>query len=454
MKILFVVPHIGRKTKNEYVRSWQMEPLAFATLAGITPKDVEIVLYDERLEEINFDDPADLVGINTETYTAKRAYEISAEFRKRGVPVVLGGYHTTLAPNEAVQYADSVVVGPAEGAWEQVLKDAESHTLKPTYMRPPNEPMRFSMPRRDIFRGKNYFDMGCVESGRGCPLRCNFCSIAAATNSKFTRRPIKEVVQEIEMMGRKDIFIVDDNIIGNIKTAKELFRALKSLHIRWVSQGTINMVRDDELLTLMVESGCKGVLIGFESFEEETLKLMDKGVNIAIGDYEKAVKKLHSYGLGIYGTFIFGYDTDTLDVIDYTTKRAIDLRIFIAALNHLLPFPGTPLYEEFKKAGKLRYDKWWLSPSFDYNEVPFNPKNFTHEELREACFRARKKFYSASSIVRRSFNPGVLFSSPKMMFVYFMLNFLLGKEVEQKNGLPLGNELSEPTAMREAVYVS
>ena len=452
MKVIFIVPHIGRKKKKEYVRTWQMEPLAFAMLAGITPPDVELKLYDERLEDINFDDPADLVGINVETYTAKRGYEIAAEFRKRGVPVVFGGYQAALIPDEVARYGDSVVSGPAEGAWEVLLEDLRHKTLKPFYERPKDKPVKFAMPRRDIFAGKPYFKIACVETGRGCPLRCNFCSIAAATKSTFVRRPIHEIVQEIQMSGRRDIFFVDDNIIGNIKTAKELFRALKPLNIRWVSQGTVNMAKDDELLELMVESGSKGVLIGFESFKESTLKLMDKGVNIAIGDYEKAVKKIHSFGLAIYGTFIFGYDTETLEDVEYTTERAIDMKLYIAAFNHLLPLPGTPLYKDFELAGKLRYKKWWLSPEFRYNEVPFNPKNFTHEELRKACFKARKRFYGLPAILKR-FNPEVVLSSAKVAVTYFGLNLLLRKEVEQKNNLPLGNERFEPVPAEEIAYV-
>lgn len=453
MKVTFVVPHIGRKNKKEYVRTWQMEPLAFAMLAGITPPDVEIKLYDERLEDIDFDDPTDLVGINVETYTAKRGYEISAEFRKRGVPVVFGGYQAALIPDEVSHYGDSVVVGPAEGAWEELLGDLKTvGKLKPFYKRLQDQPMRFAMPRRDIFESKPYFNIACVETGRGCPLRCNFCSIAAATKSTFIRRPIPEIVQEIEFSGRKDIFFVDDNIIGSIRTAKELFRALKPLNIRWVSQGTVNMAKDDELLSLMVESGCKGVLIGFESFKESTLRLMDKGVNIVIGDYEKAVAKIHGYGLGIYGTFIFGYDTETLEDIQYTTERAIEMKLYIGAFNHLLPLPGTPLYREFEEAGKLRYKKWWLSPEFRYNEIPFNPKNCTHEELRKACFEARKKFYGFPAILRR-FNPSVVLSSAKMTATYFGLNLLLKKEIDQKNDLPLGNEPYEPVPIEEVAYV-
>lgn len=453
MRVLCIVPHIGRKERSRYIRSWQMEPLAFATLAGATPDDVELVLYDERLEEINFDDAADLAAINIETYTAKRGYEIAREFRRRNVPTVFGGYHATLAPHEAVCYGDSVVIGPAENSWATIL-DTIRHNqpLQPWYRRAETDEMKFAMPRRDIFAGKPYFGITCVETGRGCPLRCNFCSIAAATRSTFIRRPIHQIIEEIRRSGKKKIFFVDDNIIGHIPSAKELFRNLIPLNIRWVSQGTVNMARDEELLDLMVESGCKGVLIGFESLKRDTLMLMNKPVNANVGDYETAIRKIHSKGLAIYGTFIFGYDTDTLNDYERTAEWAIEQDLFIAAFNHLLPFPSTPLYQEFQKQGQLRYPKgWWLNPAFRYNEVPFYPKNCSHEELREACMAARRKFYGMSGILRR-FNREVAMSSLPMASTYFWLNLLLGREVEQKNGLPLGNETEHTVPFREAVY--
>lgn len=453
MRVAFIVPHIGRKNKKEYVRTWQMEPLAFAMLAGITPPDVDVVLYDERLEDINFNDRVDLVGINIETYTAKRGYEIAREFKERGVPVVFGGYQAALFPEEAMQYGDSIIEGSAEGAWEALLMDVrEGKTLRQRYMRAPDIPLCFAMPRRDIFKEKPYFKIACVETGRGCPLRCNFCSIAAATKSTFIRRPIQEIVAEIEYSGRKDIFFVDDNIIGHIPTAKELFRALKRLNVRWVSQGTINMARDDELLHLMADSGCKGVLIGFESLKKSTLEAMDKRVNMVSVKFEDAIKKIHSFGLGIYGTFIFGYDTESLDDVLSTAVWAAEQKLFIAAFNHLLPFPGTPLYRTLEQEGRMRYKKWWLSPEFRYNEVPFHPKQYSHDELREACLAARKKFYSVGSIMCRAANPQIFLAGPKITFSYFMINMLLRKEIEQKNGLPLGNNPFPPEpVMKESL---
>lgn len=447
MKITFITPHVGRKSSKEYVRTWQMEPLTIATLAGLTPPDVEIAYYDERVERIDFDAQTDLAAITVETYTAKRAYEIAAEYHRRGVRTLLGGYHVTLIPDEAQGFADSILVGYAEPLWEQVVRDAERGMLARRYTQNKAQPYEYGMPRRDIFQGKPYFKLSCLETGRGCPLNCNFCSIAAATSSRYNGRSIDSIVAEIALLKNRNIFFVDDNFVGNLRHARDLCRELIPLKINWVGQGTLNMARDEKLLEIMAESGCAGVLIGFESLRHDTLQLMDKKLNVVMGDYQTLIDRLHQHGIGLYGTFIFGYDSEASEDTLRTAEAAIDFGLFIAAFNHLLPFPGTPLYEQFRQQGKLTDEQWWLSPTFRFGDVPFNPRNMTAQELHELCLKARRRFYSLPGMIRRSANIKGNATTLRKAAAFWGINALLRKEIGQKDGLPLGNEPVRPVPL-------
>jgi radical SAM superfamily enzyme YgiQ (UPF0313 family) len=450
-KVTLVTPHVGRKDPSDlkgYVRTWQMANLPVATLAGLTPADVEIAFYDERLEFIDFEDPTDLVGITVETYNAKRAYEVATQFRQRGVPVVMGGYHAMLMPDEVQGYADSVLVGFAEMVWPQVIQDARQGRLQPRYQRDPRWPMTFGMPDRRILGRRNYVDLSLVETGRGCPQRCNFCTITTATRATYFPRPISEIIADIsairESGGSRNIFFVDDNIVGNIRYAKELFRELAPLKIRWFSQGTLSMTRDEELLRLMADSGCVGLLVGFESLRRETLLEMDKRVNLPfVENIKGAVDRLHQHGMGVYGTFIFGY-SERLEDFRTTARTAVDMGLFMAAFNPLIPFPGTSLYQQLIKEGRLSDPEWYLDPDFRFGDVPFQPLLLTADQLVEACIDARRTFYSWPGIARRAANLRGNLTTPIKAAAYFYINWQLRREIGEKRGLPLGNLPDRP----------
>lgn len=445
MKVTLITPQVGIKKSGKYIRTWQMEPLPIATIAGLTPKWVNLHYYDERLESINFDEKTDLVGINVETYTAKRAYEICAEYRKRGVPTVLGGYHAMLMPYEAAKYCDAVLSGYAEGVWEDILMDVKKGKLKKIYTQPPHSKINFKLPDRSIFGKRNYLKLHCVETVRGCPFSCDFCSIAAATHSKCVLRPIDLIINEIKGLTYKSIFFVDDNIFGNLSRAEELFEKLIPLKIKWFSQGSINLVNNEKMLKLMQKSGCVGLLVGFESLQKETLKIMNKNANLAFnGEYKKAVAVFNKFGIGLYATFVFGYDTETLNDIDKTVDRAIDLKFFIAAFNHLVPFPNTPLYKRLVKEKRIIDQEWWLNPTFRYGETSFKPKNYTNRELKQACIDARRKFFSIPAILRRASNISGNLNSYYKIGAFLYTNYFLGKEVDEKAGLPLGKASKRP----------
>jgi len=448
MKLTIIHPCIGRKPGQKYIRTWQMEALPAATLAGLTPKDVEVKFYDDRMETIPFDEAADLVAISVETYTAKRAYQIATEYRKRRVPVVMGGFHATLCPDEVARYAEAVVCGEAETLWPLVIDDARHGRLQKFYRQTGRPSLAGVKPDRSIFRGKRYLPIGLIEAGRGCHFKCDFCAVQTVFNSTQTRRPIDAIIAEIAQTRheRKLFFFVDDNITSNMEQAKEFFRALIPLKVRWVSQSSINAAHDEEFLSLLVRSGCQGVLIGFESLNPANLKDMNKAFNTMRGGFEKALANLRRHHIRVYGTFIFGYDRDVPESFAETVDFAKEHALYIAAFNHLTPFPGTPLYARLKAEGRLLYENWWLDERYSYNRIPFQPHGMTPELLQRKCLEARKKFYSWASIFRRGFDR-VNRSDWFMWRNFYLINAMHRNDVSMRDHYPLGDESWQGTLL-------
>jgi len=440
MKLTLIHPCIGHRIGQPYIRTWQMEPLPPATIAGLTPRDVSISFYDDRMEHIPFDQPTDLVCISVETYTAKRAYQIASEYRRRGVPVVMGGFHATLRPQEVAQYADAVVIGEAETLWETVLADAGRGALQTFYRAESRPSLKLLKVDRSIFAGKRYLPIGLIEAGRGCNYRCDFCAVQTVFQHSQTRRPIADILAELENMRHRPlIFFVDDNLTADPAAAKEFFRALIPLKLRWVSQVSINAAFDDELLELMSKSGCQAVLIGFESLNAENLKKMNKAFNLMRGGFENALANLRRYNIKLYITFVFGYDEDSVESFDASVDFALRHKFYIAAFNHLTPFPGTPLYQSLEKEGRLLYDAWWLDDRYHYNQIPFRPAKMTPEQIQHGCVQARARFYSWSSIWKRGLD-SVNRSNPLMWLQYYSINAMFRGEVRQRDEYPLGDE--------------
>jgi radical SAM superfamily enzyme YgiQ (UPF0313 family) len=448
MRLTLIHPTIGRKAGQKYIRSWQMEPLPPAMIAGLTPKEVDIRFYDDRMETIPYDQPTDLVAISVETYTARRAYQIASEYRSRGVPVVMGGFHASLCPEEVSQYAEAVVIGEAEETWHQVLGDAERGTLKTFYQTTERPVLRTSKPDRSIFKGKRYLPLGLLEASRGCCFNCEFCAIQTVFHRTQSWRQLETLFGELEEIRNKPlIFFVDDNIGADIARAKDFFRALIPLKINWVSQMSIQAAYDEELLHLMSASGCQGVLIGFESLNLENLKHMKKGFNMRGGGFEKALANLRKFHIKLYITFVFGYDHDTAESFSETVAFARHHKFFMAAFNHLTPFPGTPLYDRFEREGRLLYEHWWLDETYRYNMIPFQPAQMTPEQLREGCLESRSQFYDWRSIWKRGFDR-VNSRNFKMWLAYFWINTLVRREVTQRDLFPLGDETWRKSLLR------
>ena len=439
MKLTLIEPCVGRRVGQRYLRGWQMEPLSQAAIAGLTNSEVEIAFYDDRLEPIPYDTSTDLVAISVETYTARRAYQIASEYRQRGVPVVMGGFHATLCPEEVSQYAEAVVIGEAEEIWNTVLIDAERGTLKPYYKTSQHSSLTGSKFDRSIYSSKKYLPLALVESGRGCRYKCDFCAVQSFSKSTHTIRPPDEIIAEINRIKRKPlIFFVDDNFAINRQHTMELLHALIPLNIHWVSQTSIDVAYDEDLLQLMVESGCQGVLIGLESLNAKNLNIMKKSVNLMKGGLEQALVNLRRNKIRLYTTFVFGYDEDTVESFEKTVKFAKQHKFFLAAFNHLVPFPGTPLYKRLEDEGRLLYDKWWLNEDYGFYMVPFQPAHMTPERLELGCVKSRVEYYKARSIWQRGLD-SVNSANPLLMGAYYWTNFLFQKEVRLRNHFPLGD---------------
>jgi len=440
MKITIIHPCVGRRIdQKKYIRTWQMESLVAATLAALTPKEVKLKFYDDRVEPIPYDKPADLVAITIETYTAKRAYQIASEYRKRNIPVVMGGFHASLCPEEVSQYAESVIVGEAESIWKKVLEDAAKDTLM-TYYYSERPDLSGVIPDRSIFHGKNYIPVTLIEANRGCSFNCEFCSICQMFEHSHNYRPNNDIVEELQKLrNKKVVFFVDDNIASNIEKAKEFARAISPLKIHWIGQMSINAAHDDELLQLLVGSGCLGVLIGLESLNPINLNKMNKNFNLMSGGYEEALAKLRKFNIRLYITFLFGYDEDSEESIAESFKFAIKHNFYIAAFNHLTPFPGTPLYNRLIKENRLLYEKWWLDDDYSYNQISFQPANISPERLQRSCLEARTRFYTLKSIWKRGFDT-VNRNKISMWLKYYGINWSIRKEIYKRNFYPLGDK--------------
>lgn len=439
MRLTLVFPNIGSKNRRRYRPMGRMEPLALGVIAALTPPDVEVRLYDDRIEDVPFDEPTDLVGISVETFTARRAYEIAARYRSRGVRVVLGGVHPSMAPEEALRHADAIVVGEAEGLWPTLVADARAGRLARRYERTSQADLAGVVPRRDIFRGKRYLDVRLSYPSRGCRYGCNFCALASYYRPPFNVRPPEEVAAEVATLGRSFVLFVDDNMGCDRAAAERLFELLIPLGVRWATQISINFLEDERFVALMARSGCKGLLVGIESLDAGNLAAMNKGVNLE-RSYGRAFRNLERHGIMHWSSFVFGYDGDDEGIFERSAAYATELGSCLAAFNPLTPYPNTALYELLRREGRLLLEDWWIHPEYRFGQIPFTPRSMSAGELEEGCRRARRRFYGLRSIARRALRRRTHLASLRNALFFAGANFISWRDAMAKQRMQFGSE--------------
>lgn len=401
MKILLISPEIEgsnlRFTKKE-ARSFWFPRLSLTTLASRVPFGDDVKIIDETVDKIDFDADVDLVGISVMTYHAPRAYEISSRFRKRGVKVVLGGIHPSAMPDEAIQHADSVVTGEADEIWPILLEDFKRGSLKPFYRQERLTSLEnLPFQRLDLLKPGAYMTNNCVQTSRGCPHGCDFCSVTNFFGNSFRVRPVKDVIREVEALHGDHLVFVDDNIAGNKRYARELFTALKPLNKKWGSQCSLSLANDPELLKLAAESGCGAMFVGIETLSQDNLLGVNKGFN-KVSSYQEYIKKFHDNGIMLNAGIIFGFDNDDESVFEKTVNFLIKNHIGLVLFSILTPLPGTGFYKKVEQEGRI-IDRDWTH--YDGRHILFKPKLMSPEVLQDGLYWSYRQFFSYRSIIKR-----------------------------------------------------
>ncbi|RLF45175.1 MAG: B12-binding domain-containing radical SAM protein [Thermoplasmata archaeon] len=407
MKILLIYPKLEhgvttyKDSKTPFSKLFGNPSLTLPQLAAVTPPKHEVKIIDENFEKVDFSDEYDLVGISVLTMTAPYVYKMADKFREIGVKVVLGGYHPTAMPEEAKQHADSVVLGEGEIGWPQLLEDMEKGKLKPFYY--PNgwiEPEKIPEPRMDLIKHRPL--TGCIQTSRGCPNACEFCSTSVFLGRRLRSRPIEAVINEMKKIPNKVIIFRDPSLTINPAYSRTLFKEMikQKVNKKWIANGNINLLgRDEKFLELAKEAGCISWFVGIESISQESLKEAHKVSNKA-SEYEKAIKTIRKHGMAIVAGIIFGFDGDTPEIFDLTLESMLEWEIDAGEFNILTPYPGTPLYDRLDKEGRIFCKDW---SKYTQSNVVYYPKNMTPKELLEGTKKVIKGYYTMPQLLKRTY---------------------------------------------------
>ena len=421
MKIALLSPAGAMHRPNGlFAKSLHYAPMTLALLAALVPKelDAKVTIYDETATPIPLDLDADIVGITCITGTSSRAYRFADYFRKRGAIVILGGPHPSLCPQEAKAHADAVVTGLGDCSWPRLLFDIRNNKLAPfyhgdTFEKIDNRPV----PRRDLLNRKRYITLNTVEAVRGCHLNCAFCAYPKAFGKSVIARPVSEVIAEIKTLRGKDVVFPDVNLTADLDYLRELMTAMIPLKKWWFGLTTSDVPLDKELVKLLARSGCKGLLIGFESVNAGSQKEMRKGINQP-DSYKTLMDMLHRYGIMVMGCFAFGADEDGPDVFERTVRLADEIQIDLPRYAIFTPFPQTDYYNELENESRITERDWSL---YDVEHCVFQPKQMTKQQLEAGIHYAWQASYSIKSIFRRWrwYNPRLFLYG----WLYMLVNF-------------------------------
>jgi len=422
MKILLISPERERKKEEAFL--FRLSFLNLPYVATVTPPDVEVKIVDEALEKVNFEEKADLVGLTAQTPVAPRAYEIAKEFRKKGIPVVIGGVHASMLPEEALQHVDAVVIGEAEEVWPDLIDDLRKGKMKRIYqgdgfVNPSNLPL----PRRELLNEKSYLPLKLLETTRGCPHRCDFCGVSKFFGFRYRNRPISEIDRELKTLFQKGpvmnpplknalslfskdlpyflkrrlLYIIDSNVAGDRRFCLDLISLLKEFDLLWYGHAPVSVAIDQKLLKGFSQSGCIALNIGFESFSIKNLQTMGKGFNQP-SRYAEAVKRIHDQGIGIMGTFIVGLDDDDSGVFQRIIDFCIENKMDWALTFIMAPYPGTDSYLRLEKEGRIFCRDW---EKYDSLNAVYQPLLMSVEELEKGMKKVWKEVFSLTSIYKR-----------------------------------------------------
>jgi len=403
MKLLLVTPaqlqqgDVPHKTKQAFII-----PLSVYLLAGLTPPEWDVEIANDYTDEIDFDKKYDLVGISATTLHSHRGFEIAGEFRRRGTKVVMGGFHPTLFTEETRQHCDAVVVGEAELVWKQLLDDLQNQRLQPVY-----KADRFCdlvdqpVPRYDLInRGKFMNQVLPVESSRGCPFACDFCSVTQFHGNRYRHRPVQEVVRDIKASGSRFVGFVDDNIAGKMSYSAELFEALAPLKVFWLSQVSIRLADDERVLALSARAGFRYAVIGIETLDATNLAAVSKKVVNQVDEYIAKTKLFKKHGITVAVNLMFGFDNDTAETFEKTYRFVADNH-FLPNPYIVTPYPGTRLFERMRDGGRLLHTDFWKYTSY---QTVFRPAKMTPEELDRLFLDFYRRVYSIPNIIKRFFS--------------------------------------------------